>query len=381
MKRALSVASLLVGLSFSGATYLGAADDPPAAKAPEGKPAGEAAPEPFAKVHAEWQAVEKKLDEIIDQFRKAPVAERDALRKKYLGLIDEAKDVVPRLRKSAQAAYAADPNKDAEVVRVLVGILANDVRSDDNKSALTLAKLLIDNKAPEDAIWGLAGTAAFSADQFDEAEKYFKAAAGKGGLESPADLYFEKIEDFKSAWKKELEIRAAEAKADDLPRVKLTTNKGVLVIELFENEAPKAVGNFVNLVEKKYYDGLTFHRVLPNFMAQGGCPKGDGTGGPGYNIPCECAQENYRHHFAGTLSMAHAGANTGGSQFFITFRPTPHLDGRHTAFGRVIEGMDVLVKIQRRDPQRNPVEPDKIIKAEVLRKRDHEYVPTKVGDK
>jgi cyclophilin family peptidyl-prolyl cis-trans isomerase len=115
-------------------------------------------------------------------------------------------------------------------------------------------------------------------------------------------------------------------------------------------------------------------------MAQGGDPGGDGTGGPGYHIYCECYKDNYRKHFRGTLSMAHAGRDTGGSQFFITFVPTPQLNGRHTAFGRVIEGMDVLAKIQRRDPDAAPPlpQPDTIVKAEVIRKRDHKYVPTKV---
>ena len=162
--------------------------------------------------------------------------------------------------------------------------------------------------------------------------------------------------------------------------MKIETTKGTIVIELFENEAPQSVGNFVNLVEKKFYDGTIFHRVLPNFMAQGGDPEGTGTGGPGYNIYCECYEKNHRKHFRGTLSMAHAGRDTGGSQFFLTFIPTAHLNGRHTAFGRVIEGMDVLAKLQRIDPS-NPAkaaEPDKIVKATVERKREHEYVPTKV---
>ena len=139
--------------------------------------------------------------------------------------------------------------------------------------------------------------------------------------------------------------------------------------------------NFVVQARDGFYDGLTFHRVLPGFMAQAGCPNGTGTGGPGYQIPCECQQENHRDHFRGTLSMAHAGKDTGGSQFFLTFRRTAHLDGRHTVFGRVIDGLDVLAKLQRRDPQRpGQPEPDTIVKAEVLRKRDHEYVPTKVGE-
>jgi len=176
-------------------------------------------------------------------------------------------------------------------------------------------------------------------------------------------------------WKAEQEIRKKEAAADDLPHIKLETSQGEIVLELFENEAPQTVANFINLVEKKFYNGLKFHRVIKGFMAQGGCPLGTGTGGPGYNIPCECVKENHRNHFAGTLSMAHAGRDTGGSQFFITFGATPHLDGKHTAFGRVIKGMDVLKKLEQHAPR---TEPDTIVKATVLRKRDHEYKPTKV---
>lgn len=149
---------------------------------------------------------------------------------------------------------------------------------------------------------------------------------------------------------------------------------------MLENEAPETVGNFINLIEsKKFYDGLTFHRVLPGFMAQGGCPLGDGSGGPGYMIKCETDAENHRNHFRGSLSMAHAGKDTGGSQFFLTFVPTAHLNGKHTVFGRVIEGMDVLEKLHRIDPSEPVpgVKPDTIIKMEVLRKRDHEYKPNK----
>ncbi|NMG23056.1 peptidylprolyl isomerase, partial [Brasilonema bromeliae] len=145
-------------------------------------------------------------------------------------------------------------------------------------------------------------------------------------------------------------IREKEAKADDLPRVKLSTTEGDMVVELYENEAPNTVANFVSLVEKGFYNGLTFHRVLEDFMAQGGDPTGTGSGGPGYNIPCECYQPNARKHFPATLSMAHAGRDTGGSQFFITFVQTKHLDGKHTVFGRVIEGQEVLDKLQRIDP-------------------------------
>ena len=139
---------------------------------------------------------------------------------------------------------------------------------------------------------------------------------------------------------------------------------------------------FINLIEQGYYDGLSFHRVLQNFMAQTGCPKGDGTGGPGYNIYCECLTRNdCRRFFTGTLGMAHAGPNTGGSQFFITFRPTGNLNAKHTVFGRVTKGLGIMRKIARVNPD-NPdakLNPDTIIKAEVIRKREHDYVPRRVA--
>ena len=126
----------------------------------------------------------------------------------------------------------------------------------------------------------------------------------------------------------------------------IETEKGNIVLELFEKEAPNTVDNFVKLINKGFYNGLKFHRVIDNFMIQGGCPSGTGTGGPGYTIKCEI---NPKKHRTGTLSMAHAGKNTGGSQFFITHAPQPHLDGVHTVFGQVKEGMDVVNKIKQGD--------------------------------
>jgi cyclophilin family peptidyl-prolyl cis-trans isomerase len=187
---------------------------------------------------------------------------------------------------------------------------------------------------------------------------------------------------YKKEWARERRLRQAEAKADDLPRVLLKTSQGDIELELFENEAPNTVANFISLVEKGFYNGLSFHRVLPGFMAQGGDPKGDGTGGPGYRIRCECYEDNHRMHFRGSLSMAHTPQrDTGGSQFFLTFLPTQGLDGKHTVFGRVIKGMDVLAKLHRRDPDaEGQPKPDKIVEAKVLRKRDHKYVPEKMGE-
>ncbi|WP_407644093.1 peptidylprolyl isomerase [Filobacillus milosensis] len=121
-----------------------------------------------------------------------------------------------------------------------------------------------------------------------------------------------------------------------------------IVIDLFEEDAPNTVKNFTDLAEKGFYDGLTFHRVIPNFVIQGGCPKGDGTGGPGYTIKCE-TEGNPHKHQRGTLSMAHAGKDTGGSQFFICHAPQPHLDGVHTVFGQVKDGVEVVDRVRPGD--------------------------------
>ena len=130
-----------------------------------------------------------------------------------------------------------------------------------------------------------------------------------------------------------------------MTRAIMETAKGTINIEFFDADAPNTVKNFVDLVNKGFYDGLNFHRVIPDFVIQGGCPKGNGTGGPGYTIKCEI---NDNKHVAGTLSMAHAGRDTGGSQFFICHSPQSHLDGVHTVFGQT-QDMDVVNAIQAGD--------------------------------
>ncbi len=130
-----------------------------------------------------------------------------------------------------------------------------------------------------------------------------------------------------------------------MTRAIMETNKGTINLDLFEQDAPATVKNFVKLSKDGFYDGLSFHRVIPNFMVQGGCPLGTGTGGPGYKIKCEI---NDNKHQAGSLSMAHAGKDTGGSQFFLCHEAQPHLDGIHTVFGKT-EDMDVVNAIKKGD--------------------------------
>jgi cyclophilin family peptidyl-prolyl cis-trans isomerase len=127
-------------------------------------------------------------------------------------------------------------------------------------------------------------------------------------------------------------------------KIKFTTNKGEFIAEMFEDKAPKTTKNFIDLVEKGFYDGMIFHRVIDGFMIQGGDPTGTGMGGPGYEIDDEFGP-GLKHDDEGILSMANAGPNTAGSQFFITLAPTPWLDGHHAVFGKVVEGMDVVRQI------------------------------------
>lgn len=130
----------------------------------------------------------------------------------------------------------------------------------------------------------------------------------------------------------------------------LHTNKGVIAFELYDDDAPGTVENFKKLINTGFYDGLTFHRVIPDFVIQGGCPDGSGAGGPGYSIPCE-TRGNKQIHDRGVFSMAHRGPNTGGSQFFICLNRsnTKHLDGVHTCFGKIVAGIDVIDEIQMGD--------------------------------
>ena len=142
------------------------------------------------------------------------------------------------------------------------------------------------------------------------------------------------------------------------------TQRGEFSVELYAEDAPLTVENFVNLARSGFYDGTTFHRVIPGFMAQAGDPTGTGRGGPGYEFGDEFSPRR-RHDAAGVLSMANAGAGTNGSQFFITFGPTPHLDDRHSVFGRVTDGMDVVRSIRERDPGRDREPGDTIDSIEI----------------
>jgi len=342
------------------------------------------AQEKFAKDFQDWKNLLAQLRILRLQYKALESStDKQEIAKEYQELIAKGTKLGPLLRAQAEAVYQEDPKASLDVERFLASEAEHAIERSDYEEAARLAELLADKGYNNAAIYRLAGVSLVELGQHDKAKAFLEKAKAQQALDVESNRLLEKIDELKTAWGKESEIRAAEAKKDDLPRVLLKTNRGDITIELFENEAPNTVANFINLVEKKYYDGLTFHRVIEGFMAQGGDPNGDGSGGPGYHIPDECKQDNHRLHFRGSLSMAKtAQPDTGGSQFFLTFRSTPHLDGQHTVFGRVIKGMDTLLSLRIVDPERPDarITPDRILEATVLRKRDHEYVVRKVED-
>jgi cyclophilin family peptidyl-prolyl cis-trans isomerase len=344
----------------------------------------------FDKAYGEYKGIVKQLSDLQDRYTVAKPEERPAMEKQFNELLKTGTKLRPKMLSLAEQAYAEDP-KDTALADMLFSVVGTCMATDDYEEAWRLADVLLEHKYSKPQLYDWAGAAAFYTNRFDDADKYLKLAADKNAQGKMSAALQAKIPEIREKWEREKKLRDAEAKADDLPRVKLTIGdfrgnpKGDIVVELFENEAPNTVANFINLVEKKFYDGLVFHRVIPGFMAQGGDPNGTGNGGPGYRIADECNQPNHREHFRGSLSMAHsAEPDSNGSQFFINMAQTPWLDGKHTVFGRVIEGFDVLAKIQRTQASgesEQPIQgvmPDKILKAVVVRKRDHAYEPKKV---
>jgi cyclophilin family peptidyl-prolyl cis-trans isomerase len=333
----------------------------------------------FEQLQAQWMDLERRFHEM--QQARGDDKRLVTLRKASDALLEQ-------LTKTGLAVYQADP-KGYPVVNETLRAVANfHVVGDPNgdggdqyEKALPLIKDLIDagaaNEWPE--LWLLGAVSAYATNDYAVAQEFFIKAKLVTSAKLPnrmsqlAEGFEKSLRMTSRNWQVEEQIRAAEQQADDLPRVKLTTTRGDIVIELFENEAPQATANFITLVKKDFYTGVPFHRVLPGFMAQGGDPTGTGGGGPGYSIRCECHSERHRKHFRGSLSMAHAGPNTGGSQFFLTFVPTTYLDGKHTVFGRVIEGMDIAASLKRRDPDDRRSKADEILSAEVLRDRGHGY--------
>ena len=362
--------------------------DPPADKAPAAQNAPQQPKftpevEKFVAQMNEFKDKIKKLRSLKEEYQTATVERKDAIAAEYTPLRDETAVLQKALIPTAIAAYNSTEQKFEDIRLFLLQMFETSViRSENYEMANTIAQTIFtnDDDLPEQLkyLYAYAAYAAFNVMDLEGAEKWIELAKKynsfqeiqKYDTQNKMNLLsaISQLPEYKKLWVEEKAIREKEAADDNLPHVLLKTTKGDITIELFANEAPEAVGNFLTLVKDNFYTDVPFHRVLPYFMAQGGDPTGTGAGGPGYCIKCECRKPNARMHFRGSLSMAHAGPDTGGSQFFLTFVPTGFLNKKHTVFGRVIDGMDVLSELQRIDPEgENLPAPDKIIEAKILR--------------
>jgi len=316
-----------------------------------------AEPETIESLKKSFESIREML--VLKQAQYSATTDTDEKTKLYsefLLELDKANQQVAKIQKLALEKLKADP-ADESVLKTLIGLLVNHAQQDSSgDKALLLGDALI--KAGVDT-------------------KYYDIA-----LNAP------RLSLFGKEVIQEIVVRDKEFRADDLPRVKISTTKGDFVVELFENEAPDTVGNFVSLIESGFYTNSPFHRVMEGFMAQGG-QAAEGKEDIDYTIYCECDKLEARKHYPGCLSMAKTPMpNTGSSEFFILFSRRPGLDNQHTVFGRVIEGLDVYTQLSvnvQTDPVRRvevPIEgaeTDKILSMEVMRKRPHEYKPNKVS--
>jgi cyclophilin family peptidyl-prolyl cis-trans isomerase len=395
-------------------------DEPP--KPPEPSPEAKAAQQELKRIEGrvpEFRNFSTQLEQIKNQFIAARMAgdneKAGRLMAEYQAVAQKAEALKQELTKNLKdlAAKAAEDLKkkpdDMDLLDTRVNVLLMLGETDQakpdakrvvelaptrNDAVLRYARLLYITNQYDEAVKVvetllardkdhveaqlIRGICLFAVNRFEESAKALDELLKGAGKKTPEETetakeYLKVSQEHAGFFKTEMELRDKEKKSDDLPRAKLTTSRGAIVVELFENEAPNTVANFIDLAEKKFFDGTKFHRVVSNFMIQGGDPNtkdadptNDGHGGPGYTFADEMPEGKFRRHFRGTLSMAHAGPNTNGSQFFITHLPAHWLNGAHTVFGRVLDGQEVVDAIKPGDL---------LEKVEILRKRQHEYKP------
>ncbi len=383
--RSLAVAWLVFALLWEGAWAQSSGSKPPSGSG--GQASGAKAQ--FDQLFKQFKDLLGEIRQLQLEYKRVKPAQRPPIEQAFQEKTTKARQMLARLKQLAEEVFRSDPSQ-KEIALFLAVAATQANRRGDLAEAVRLFELLESKgfrfEEPERnrEMDALAGQAAFQYGRYDLAEKFLTRA--KGGNEkppAPVEQILAQLPREKELWAQEQKFREEEAKRGDddpqaLPRVLLHTTKGDIVIELFEDQAPNTVANFIYLVEKGFYDGLTFHRVLPGFVAQGGDPKGDGSGGPGYTIPDEHNRKDARRHYWGSVAMAHTGkANSAGSQFYIAYKRLPALDGSYTVFGRVIQGMDVAVRLNPQNPQdkQKKLPPDRILSARVLRKRKHPYVP------
>ncbi|MDX1927329.1 MAG: peptidylprolyl isomerase [Pirellulaceae bacterium] len=342
-----------------------------------------------------YQAVRTEFLDHLKLMREAQVryhlsedSSRDKkFRREWAELCDRGRPLAAKAYAAMLKKFNDNPSANTELGKFLLELLHRNVSDSRFEGMLELALALEAAGVTGEKVAEGIALSAVAENKFELAkpwiEKHYKESEKPRPVLAPV---YDNIPALTSDWAEELRLREEDAKGEPLPQVSILTTKGEVIVELFENQAPETVANFIHLVEQGFYDGLSFHRVLEHFMAQTGCPFGDGTGGPEYSIYGEAQKQNARKYFRGTLGMAlsNGDANSGGSQFFICYMPAQNLNGQYTAFGRVVKGIEVIGNLAKVNPDEKkkedaaPVVLDEIIEAKVVRKRNHEYKPNKV---
>jgi peptidylprolyl isomerase len=299
---------------------------------------------------------------------------------------------------AAAEAFRASPQDNMDLIPVLLQSIEQDYEADAYDGLGERVELLIDQPGVNVVkLHEIAGISFYVMAQYDRAKPHLTKVAEADKLDQRGRAALGTLTEQAERWEEEQAIRAAEAMADNLPRVQLKTTRGDVVLELFEDQAPQTVGNFISLVEQGFYTDIPFYMVISGVMAITGDPTGEGSGNAGYRIRDENLREDARHSFRGSIGMAKLVESMGdseqapqrvvpesaGSQFFLTYQPLPGIDDHHTIFGRVIEGWEAIESLTRINPRKKDgdrnVTPDRLLEATVIRKRDHAYVPEIAG--
>ncbi len=342
-----------------------------------------AARQEFDQAIKPWRQLARHMQELRTRFLASNPENRKVVREEYGKVLEDSERVLRELVPVLKKAYAANP-ADAEVSELMITLAVLFFDGDKFEDSLGLAETLIAHDFPRAEVYNIAGQSAHELDRLDDAEKYLRLAFDKNALNPYGRQLLEEIPQRRVVIDAELARRAADEAKGDLPRMRLHTTRGDIVLELFEDDTPNTVSSFLGLVADGFFDGLAFHRVISGFGAMSGSPTSDGQGGPGYETLFENDPAHVRPHLRGAISMVPLSKRTNGSQFFITLRPTraKGLDGKQTVFGRVIEGMDVATRLRRYDAQEpnSLFDPDRILEATIIRRRGHRYDAVTTAD-
>ncbi|HBJ38722.1 MAG TPA: hypothetical protein DDZ51_29020 [Planctomycetaceae bacterium] len=346
-------------------------------------------------LYAEFEAKRKVWEKTLKEMKKIQILRNNGVDKsaksmdRFYELRDQSRRELKELFKAAEAFFKKRRDE-FNSVSFLATMIDYRRSSSYYEDSFDVARLLIEVGVTMPFLEQMAARAAFVEGKFDEVLPIYQRFVDSNGidkLENIDKLIANVLEFYPQWWEEELKSRAADEAAGDLPRVMLETTSGPVVIELFEDQAPNTVANFIQLVESGFYDDTDFYQVIDDILALGGDPAGDGSGTSGRYIPDEHQRPDRRRIFRGSILMAKRPAapdsgemvpNSASSQFVIAIMPIVPKELQQTVFGRVIEGMDVVCSFRRVDPtkkkeQQVVLPPDRILSAKVLRKRDHEY--------